>query len=67
MSTQVDVVDVSSGEIRRGPSMRHPRFGHAAAASATSLFVFGGLGPSIRKPDGEIKDSCEVFSPQTRQ
>ncbi len=42
MSSQVDVVDVSSGETSRGQSMLHPRQWHAAAASPTSLFVFGG-------------------------
>ncbi len=57
-SRQVDVVDVRSGETSRGPSMRHPRLLHAAAASPTSLFVFGGL-PAL--------DSCEVFNAQTRQ
>ncbi len=54
-SNQVDVVDLSSGETIRGPSMRHPRSLHVAAASPTSLFVF----------DGE--ESCEVFKPQTSQ
>ncbi len=57
-SSQVDVVDLSSGETSRGPSMRHPRFLHAAAASTTSLFVFGGHGTD---------KSGEVFNPQTRQ
>ncbi len=44
MSSQVDVVDLSSGETSKGPPMRNPRFGHAAAASTTSLFLFGGRG-----------------------
>ncbi len=57
-SSQVDVVDLSSGETSRGPSMRNPRYWHAAAASPTSLFVFGGLATEI---------SVEVFNPQTRQ
>ncbi len=58
VSSQVDVVDVSSGETSRGPSMRNPRYWHAAAASTTSLFVFGGRG---------TYKSVEVFNPQTRQ
>ncbi len=58
-SRQVDVVDVRSGETSRGPSMRQPRYWHAAAAaSPTSLFAFGGV-PS--------PNSCEVFNAQTRQ
>ncbi len=57
-SSQVDVVDVRSGETNRGPSMRQPRVGHTAAASPTSLFVFGGDG---------TENSCEVFNAQTRQ
>ncbi len=56
-SSQVDVVDLSNGEMSRGPSMRRPRFLHAAAASTTSLFVFG----------GDAEKSAEVFKPQTRQ
>ncbi len=43
MLNQVDVVDVSSGETSKGPSMRHLRSSHAAAASPTSLFVFSGV------------------------
>ncbi len=54
-SSQVDVVDVRSGETSRGPSMCQPRIWHAAAASPTSLFAFGG------------ENSCEVFNAQTRQ
>ncbi len=57
-SSQVDVVDVRSGETSRGPSMRHPRSWHATAASPTSLFAFGGL---------PVLDSCEVLNPQMRQ
>ncbi len=57
-ASQVDVVDVSSGETSRGPPMRHSRFFHAAAASPTSLFVLGG--------DATDK-SVEVFNPHTRQ
>ncbi len=57
-SSQVDVVDLSSGETSRGPPMRHRRYWHAAAASPTSLFVFGG--------DATDK-SVEVFNPQRRQ
>ncbi len=57
-SSQVDVVDLSSGETSRGPPMRNPCYCHAAAASPTSLFVFGGY----------VNDkSVEVFNPQTRQ
>ncbi len=58
LSSQVDVVDLSNGETSRGPSMRRPRLGHAAADSPTSLFVFGGLATD---------KSVEVFNPQTRQ
>ncbi len=52
-SSQVDVVVVSSGETSRGLPMHQPREGHAAAASPTSLFVFGG---------DETEKSCEVFN-----
>ncbi len=58
-TSQVDVVDVLSGETSRGPSMRQHRAGHAAAASPTSLFAFGGCWPTGH--------SCEVFNPQMRQ
>ncbi len=54
-ASHVDVVDLSSGETSRGQPMRHPRVSHAAAASSTLLFVFGG------------DKSVEVFNPQTRQ
>ncbi len=57
-ASQVDVVDLSNGETSRGPPMRRRRYWHAAAASPTSLFVFGG--------DATDK-SVEVFNPQTRQ
>ncbi len=57
-SSQVDVVDLSSGETSRGPSMRQPRYWHSAAASTTSLFVFGG---------DATEKSVEVFNPQARQ
>ncbi len=57
-SSQVDVVDLSSGETSRGPPMHHPRLGHAATASPTSLFAIGGYG---------THKSVEVFNPQTRQ
>ncbi len=57
-TSKVDVVDLTSGETSRGPPMRHPRYWHAAAASATSLFVFGG---------DTTDESVEVFNPQTRQ
>ncbi len=57
-SSQEDVVDVRSGETSRGPSMRHPRLENAAAASPTSVFVFGGW---------PTKNSCEVFNAQMRQ
>ncbi len=57
-SSQVDVVDLSSGETSRGPPMRHRRYWHAAAASPTSLFVFGG---------DATEKSVEAFNPQTRQ
>ncbi len=53
MSSQVDVVDVSSGETSRGPSILHPHRWLAAAASPTSLFVFSGV-------DGGILNSCEL-------
>ncbi len=59
-SSQVDVVDLNRGETSRGPSMRHPRACHAATASPTSLFVFGGLYT-------ETKNSCELFNAQTKQ
>ncbi len=59
-SSAVNIVDVSSGETSRGPSMRHPREAHAAAASSTSLFVFGGLYT-------ETGNSCERFNAQTKQ
>ncbi len=55
LSSQVDVVDVRSGETSRGPSMRHRPWGHATAASPASLFAFG------------AGNSCEVFNAQTRQ
>ncbi len=57
-TSQVDVVDLSSGETSRGPPMRHPRYWHAAAASPTSLFVFGGHATD---------KSVEVLYPQTWQ
>ncbi len=58
ISSAVDVVDVGSGVASRGPPMRHPRVSHAAAASPTLLFVFGG---------DDTDKSVEVFYPQTRQ
>ncbi len=57
-SSQVNFVDVRSGETSRGPPMRRHRFLHAAAASTTSLFVFGG---------DATRNSVEVFNPQTMQ
>ncbi len=42
MSSQVDVVDVSSGETSRGPSILHPHRWLAAAVSPTSFFVLSG-------------------------
>ncbi len=57
-TSKVDVVDLSSGERSRGPPMRHPRFRHAAAASTTLLFVFGGI-------DDSGLNSCEAFNHQT--
>ncbi len=57
-SSEVYVVDLSRGETSRGPSMRNPRYWHAAAASPTSLFVLGG---------DDTDKSVEVFNPQTRQ
>ncbi len=59
-SSQVNVVDVSSGETSRGSSMHNPRRWHAATASQTSLFVFDGV-------DAGTRNSCEVFSAQTKQ
>ncbi len=59
-SSQVDVVDVRSGQTCGGPSMRYPRRCHAAAASPTSLFVFSGVN------NGTL-NSCEIFNAQTRQ
>ncbi len=41
--TDVDIVDVDSDAITNAPPMGIGRFGHATAASATSLFVFGGI------------------------
>ncbi len=60
MSSQVDVVDLSSGETSRGPPMRNRRDCHAAVASLTSLYVFGGL-------YAETKNLCELFNAQTKQ
>ncbi len=59
-SNQVDVIDVRGGETNRGPPMRHPRRLHATTASATSLFIFGGV-------DDSDQNSCETFNAQTRQ
>ncbi len=41
-------------------SMHNPRRWHATAASQTPLFVFDGV-------DAGTRNSCEVFSAQTRQ
>ncbi len=59
-SSQVNVVEVSSGETTRGTSMHNPRRWHATAASKTSLFVFDGV-------DAGTSNSFEVFSAQTKQ
>ncbi len=59
-SSQVNIVDVSSGETTRGPPMHKPRRWHTTAASLTSIFVFDGV-------DAGTSNSCEVFSGQTRQ
>ncbi len=55
----VNVVDVDSGAITHAPPMRIARSGHATAASATSLFVFGGLNTT------GMLSSCEEFNTQT--
>ncbi len=57
--TDVDVVDVDSDAVTHTPPMRNARFGHATAASATSLFVFGG--------ENRIDwlSSCEEFNTET--
>ncbi len=57
--SDVDVVDVDSDAITHAPPMRIARSGHATAASATSLFVFGG-----RNTTGSLS-SCEEFNTQT--
>ncbi len=59
-SSQVNAVDVSSGETTRGTSMHNARRWHATAASQESSFVFDGV-------DNGTRNSCEVFSAQTKQ
>ncbi len=59
-SSQVDVVDVRSGQTCGSPPMCYPRRCHAAAASPTSLFVFSAV-------KNDTLNSCEVFDAQTRQ
>ncbi len=57
--SDVDVVDVEKGTITHAPPMEIGRFGHATAASATSLFVFGGISAT------GVLSSCEEFNTQT--
>ncbi len=65
-STQVDVIDVVSGETISGPPMSHPRNWHAAAASQKSLFIFGGKVGGSRF-GGQMISSSECLDPQTGQ
>ncbi len=55
----VKIVDVDSDAIMHAPRMGIGRFGHATAASATSIFVFGGANAT------GLLSSCEEFNPQT--
>ncbi len=64
-STHVDVVDVVSGETTSGPPMSHSRYWHAAAASPTSIFVFGGKAGTWF--GGRMISSSEWLDPQTGQ
>ncbi len=57
--TDVDVVDVDSDAITHAPPMGIGRFGHATAASATSLFVFGGISET------SVLSCCEEFNAQS--
>ncbi len=54
----VDVVDVDSYAITHAPPMGIARALHATTASATALFVFGGLNLT------GMLSSCEEFNPQ---
>ncbi len=65
-STQVDVVDVVSGDLTSGPPMSHSRYWHAAAASPKSLFIFGGKVGGSRF-GGQMISSSEWLDPQTGQ
>ncbi len=59
IGTDVDIFDVDSDAITHAPPMGIGRFGHATAASATSLFVFCGISET------GVLSSCEEFNPQT--
>ncbi len=55
----MDVLDVDSDAITHAPPMGIARSMHVATASATSIFVFGGLNKT------GMLSSCEEFNPQT--
>ncbi len=55
------VVDVDSDAITHTPPMGIARSMHATTASATSLFVFGGISET------GVLSSSEEFNPQTKR
>ncbi|KAH9281704.1 Kelch-like protein 7 [Echinococcus granulosus] len=57
-SSEVDVLNLDSGELTKGPRMQTARTLHAAVATNSLIFVFGSR--NIKKK--ESNSSCEVWS-----
>ncbi len=52
--SQVDIVELRPGTITQACSMGWGRWGHSAASTAETVFVFGGF-------RGEYLSSCEIY------
>ncbi|KAL5104814.1 Kelch-like protein 7 [Taenia crassiceps] len=56
-SLEVDLLNLDSGELIKGPRMQTARIFHAAVATDSLIFVFGGRNIERKESDS----SCEVF------